>query len=139
MKSTEFEKEINKAIKKVEKAFQYLKMNFGEFMARITPTWKMRKLHLWWFHKVHGNAFRRINKINDLLFEEDATTYYCNFCGKVVFKGSLKYGIVLNCPNCGHLYSVVPEFPHKFKRMKMIRVASSRKDKVDENSKLLRK
>ena len=122
MKSTEFEKEINKAIKKVEKAFQYLKMNFGEFMARITPTRK---------------AFRRINKINGLLFEEDATTYYCDCCGKVVFKGSLKYGIVLNCPNCGHQYYVVPEFPHKFKRMEMARITSSKIDKVDENSELL--
>ena len=137
MKSTEFEKEINKAIKKVEKAFQYFKMNFGEFMARITPTWKMRKLYLWWFHKVRENAFRRINKINGLLFEEDATTYYCDCCGKVVFKGSLKYGIVLNCPNCGHQYCVVPEFPHKFKRMEMARITSSKIDKVDENSELL--
>lgn len=106
-------------------------------MARITPTWKMRKLYLWWFHKVGGNAFRRINKINGLLFEEDATTYYCDCCGKVVFKGSLKYGIVLNCPNCGHQYYVVPEFPHKFKRMEMARITSSKIDKVDENSELL--
>ena len=76
-------------------------MNFGGFMAKITPAWKMRKLHLWWFHEVNGNAFRRIHAINEELFEKDARTYHCNMCGRVVFKGSIKYGIVMNCPNCG--------------------------------------
>ena len=76
-------------------------MNFGGFMAKITPAWKMRKLHLWWLHEVNGNAFRRIHTINEELFEKDARTYHCNMCGRVVFKGSIKYGIVMNCPNCG--------------------------------------
>ena len=29
---------------KIEKIFQYIKMNFGELMVKITPTWKMRKI-----------------------------------------------------------------------------------------------
>lgn len=113
-------------------------MNFGELMAKITPKWKMRNLYLWWCHKVQGNAFRRIHEINYQLFEMDSITYSCNMCGKVVFKGSIKYGIILNCPNCGCIYSVKPEFPHKFKRTKLTRMTSSKKDKVDENSKLLK-
>ena len=88
---------------KLEMIFQYIKMNFGGFMAKITPAWKMRKLHLWWFHEVNGNAFRRIHAINEELFEKDARTYHCNMCGRVVFKGSIKYGIVMNCPNCGYI------------------------------------
>ena len=113
---------------KIEKVFQYLKMNFGTFMRKLNPK----------FYKVELNAFRRINVINNKLFEKDAVTYSCNICGGVVFKGSIKYGIVLNCPNCGCVYSVAPKFPHKFKKMELIRAASSRKDKVDENSELLR-
>ena len=54
----------------IEKVFQYIKMNFGRFMAKITPAWKMRKLHLWWFHEVNGNAFRRIYAINEELFKK---------------------------------------------------------------------
>ena len=90
-------------------------MNFGGFMAKITPAWKMRKLHLWWFHEVNGNAFRRIHAINEELFEKDARTYHCNMCGRVVFKGSIKYGIVMNCPNCGCQFGVALDFPHKAK------------------------
>ena len=122
---------------KLEKIFQYIKMNFGEFMAEITPTWKMRKLHLWWYHRVHGDAFRRIRAINRELFEKDAETYYCNFCQEVVFKGSIKYGIILNCPHCGHMYDVHPDYPHRFNRMELMNCASSRKDKVGKDSKLL--
>lgn len=122
---------------RLEKIFQYIKMNFGEFMAEITPSWKMRKLHLWWYHRVHGDAFRRIIAINKELFEKDAETYNCNCCSEIVFKGSIKYGIVLNCPNCGHIFSVKPEYPHRFNKMELLQAASSRKDKVDENSELL--
>lgn len=101
---------------KLEKLFQYIKMNFGEFMSRITPKWKMRKLYLWWIHNVHENAFRRINEINRKLFEKDSKIYMCNFCHNIVFKGSIKYGIILNCPTCGCTFSVIPEFPHKLKK-----------------------
>ena len=137
MKKSRFNtKRMNKL--KVEKAFQYLKMNFGELMADITPAWKMRKLHLWWYHKVHGNAFRRILEINRQLFEYDSVTYNCNMCGKVVFKGSIKYGIILNCPNCGHVFCIKCEHPHKFNRLEHVQCASSRKTKVDENSEIFR-
>ena len=122
----------------IEKVFQYIKMNFGRFMAKITPAWKMRKLHLWWFHEVNGNAFRRIHAINEELFEKDARTYHCNMCGRVVFKGSIKYGIVMNCPNCGCQFGVALDFPHKFERRELIQAASDCEDKVDENTKLIR-
>ena len=112
-------------------------MNFGTFMGEITPTWKMRKLHLWWYHEVRGNAFRRICAINRELFEKDAKTYYCNFCQEVVFKGSLKYGIVLNCPHCGRMYDVHPDYPDGFHKLELINRASSRKDKINKDSKLI--
>ena len=123
---------------KLEMIFQYIKMNFGGFMAKITPAWKMRKLHLWWFHEVNGNAFRRIHAINEELFEKDARTYHCNMCGRVVFKGSIKYGIVMNCPNCGRQFGVALDFPHKFERRKLTQASSDCEDKVDENTKLIR-
>ena len=123
---------------KIEKILQYIKMNFGELMCKITPTWRMRKLHLWWYHNVHGNAFRRINEINRELFEKDSITYECNFCHNVVFTGSLKYGIILNCPSCGRQFSVYPEFPHKFKKLSLVQGASSITEKINKDSKLLK-
>ena len=112
-------------------------MNFGELMVKITPTWKMRKMYLWWLHNIRGNAFRRINEINRELFEKDSTTYKCNFCHNVVFKGSLKYGIILNCPSCSHQFSVFPEYPHKFKKLSLIQGSSSKIEKISKDSKLL--
>lgn len=106
-------------------------------MSKITPTWKIRKLYLWWYFKVHGNAFRRINEINRELFEQDSITYKCNFCHNVVFKGSLKYGIILNCPSCGCQFSVFPKFPNKFEKLSLIQGASSEIEKINNESKLL--
>lgn len=132
------EKNMNKSnMLKLERAFQYLKMNFGTLMSKITPTWKMRKLYLWWCHSVHGNAFRRIIKINEELFELNSTTYTCNVCGGVVFKGDTNNGIVLNCPKCGAIFSVSKDFPRKFRRSQYIQSASSNTDCIDKNSKYI--
>ena len=123
---------------KTEKSFQYIKMNFGELMSKITPKYKMRDLYLWWYHDVHGNAYRRIIEINKELFARDSSVYECNFCHKVVFKGSIKYGIILNCPYCKRQFSVIPEPPHKFKKLSFIRIASNNTDEISVNSKLIR-
>lgn len=107
-------------------------------MSKITPTWKTRKLYLWWCNEVYGNAFRRINEINRELFEKDSITYNCNFCHNIVFKGSLRYGIILNCPSCGHQFNVFPKTPHGFKKLSLIQSTSSKTARIDKESKLLK-
>lgn len=123
---------------KIEKTFQYVKMNFGELMSKITPKYIMRDLHRWWYHDVYGNAYRRIIDINKELFKRDSSVYECNFCHNVVFKGSLKYGIVLNCPHCGRQFSVIPNSPHRFRKMNFIRIASNNTNKINVYSNLPR-
>lgn len=101
---------------KLEKIYQYLKMNCN--------TKKAKK------------AFERIREINIQLFEKDSRTYKCCFCDEVVCKGSIKYGLILNCQNCGCTVYIHLENPNGFKKLKLTEGTYCRKDKVDKDSKL---
>lgn len=115
---------------KFERLLLTILMNFGELLSDITPAWKMRKLHLWFYHEIHGNAFRKILKLDKKIYELEAKTWYCNSCGNVVFKGNVK-SIVLNCPHCKKQFTVFYESPHKFKKRKLTQSSKSGKIKFN--------
>lgn len=51
-----------------------------------------------------------------IYINQHAKTWYCNKCGKVVFKGIIDKGIILNCPHCNAIYQVTNSFGDELDR-----------------------
>ena len=104
-------------------------MGFSNIMQFIFPVTVFRRVHLFWYHSIHTKYFRKIEMLRFIYANQTSDVFTCAMCGNVVFKGSVAYGIIMNCPNCGSTVSI-----HRDAKNKIVRTTMSTKNKVDNYS-----
>lgn len=97
--------------------YYYCMEHIGKALSYITPTWKMRKLFLFFTHDVGTKFYRKRRLLQAIYINQKAKCWYCNCCGNLVIKGNIgKGGVVLNCPHCGSVYTIYPDSRNKLGR-----------------------
>lgn len=97
----------------VLRSFYKSMSKIGKILAKISPT---RRIMRFFCHKVESRYYRKCRILDMIYINQHAETWYCNNCGKVVFKGIVNKWIVLNCPHCNAIYQVTNSFEDKLGR-----------------------
>ena len=82
------------------------------------------------YFKLQVKYYRKRRFLQLLYINSKSESFYCNVCGKLVFKGIAK-SLLMNCPYCHSVYTIFPDKTSKIKLCQSTKSVTSDVSKED--------